>query len=693
MAINQNVYFAADSAENCVEYLTSKSEQWYSSIYRNRYLEKILTSWSYYYGGYYGENHQISFGGESGELVNLPVNHFRNFGEHILNIVTGSKPSWQCQSVNTDRKSMIQAELGNNILAYYMKDKRLERVYRKATEFAIVMGSGYVLQEWNSTKGGVAYEVELREDDPRIVSYDEQGRPVDEDGNVIHPTPVYRGDIEAKAINPLEVFFDQTKSDSELNDWYVVRTFVNKFDLIAKYPELREEILRISTEEFRFKRVTVTPYDATVDIPVYQLFHRETEALPKGRYLYYINSKIVLDDTILPYPELPIKRISHSDILGTSLGYTSLFDLIPMQEALNSVYSTVITNHHAFGVQNVLNPIGNGISITEVSGGMKWIEYDQQVGKPEALQLTKSSQESYNLIPMILKDMETLSGVNSVARGNPEASLKSGTALALIQSQALQFMNGFQQTYMQLLEDCGTFLINLLKEFADEKRVIAIAGISNTSKMKEFNNNDIDSINRVAVGVGNPLMATTAGRWQVAEQMIQMGIITTPEKILELLNTGSLENLTKSTTDQLDVVRAENEALLKGDPVIAWAMDKHSIHIREHVSVISDPVLRFDQDLVNRVTAHIMEHINLLADTDPRVLQIIGEQPLPPAGMPPQGGQPQQPTDPNQSGGMEVLDQPETQAAPGMPSPANPPQGFENLPQTPEELAMSNQGM
>lgn len=123
MIYNQKVYFAADTAENCIAYLNDKSESWYKTMYQNRYLDKILTSWSYYYGNFYTENHQITFGGESGELVNLPVNHYRNIGQHILNMITGTRPAYQCQSVNNDRKSMIQAELGNNIVAYYMKER------------------------------------------------------------------------------------------------------------------------------------------------------------------------------------------------------------------------------------------------------------------------------------------------------------------------------------------------------------------------------------------------------------------------------------------------------------------------------------------------------------------------------------------------------------------------------------------
>lgn len=1031
--MSKEVYFAKDEAKKCISYLEEKSNAWYNNIQTNRYLEKMLTSWAYYYGQFYDESHQISFGGESGELVNFPIAHFGNIGRHVLNTVTGSRPSFQCRAVNTDRKSMLQAELGNSILNYYMREARYERKLKKAAEYSIVMGTGYILTEWNSTKGGLAGEIAI--DEELIASYDEDGRPLDEEGNLLEPTPIFRGDIESRALSPLDVVFDFTKDDPELNDWYLVRTFMNKFDLAAKYPEYAEELTKMGTSAGTKKRISLSPFDESCDIPVYQFFHRETEALPKGRYLFYVNDDIILDDIALPYPSLPIQRIAPYDILGSSFGYTTMFDLIPIQDAVNSVYSTILTNHHAFGVQNILNPIGNNVKFTQVSGGLNWIEYDKEYGSPAALQLTKSSPESYNLIGTLEKVMETVSGINSVARGNPEPSLKSGTALALIQAQALQFMSGLQQNYIQLLEDSGTFIINLLKEFADEPRVVAIAGISNTNRMQQFNNDDIVSINRVVVDVGNALMqclskgtevlmydgslkkvedvevgdlvmgdnsqpktvsvtgkgveemyeiVTTkgeviyscneshimtlrycsddrrynakkgqvidisvkdylkltnshqrilmgfrtgvefekkelsvdpyilgtwlgdgdtcrtslttkdlelvkvwedyadelgmecntvekngtlrigivsgqnsgradrnvftnklkdlsllnnkhipsdyltsdrndrlellaglldtdgtladgtcfvfyqkdleiakkvqflsrslgfkatlvtseretnysngkkailskvfisgdthliptriprkkarkienrrsnpmnygftlraigedtyygftlkesprfvladctvthnshAGRWQVAENLIQMGLIKTPEKVLEILNTGNLETVTKGTTDELDVIRAENEALLKDNPVIAISIDHHAMHIREHRDVLSDPVLRQDADLVKRTLAHIQEHIVLLRETDPALLAIYGEQPIGPvAGSPPA---------PNQGENIPQTDMGETmqQAEPqqsiaGMPEPAQPPGEFENLPQTPQEL-MASQG-
>jgi len=685
--MNNSIYFAKDVPENAIAYLEDKAKTWYDIMQSNNYLDKMITSWAYYYGKFHDASHEITFSGESGELLNFPIGHYGNIGRHILNNITGSRPAFQCRAVNTDRKSMVQADLGNAILNYYAREKRFERKWKKAAEYAVVMGSGFTLTEWNSTKGGISG---YKDFDPELIySYDEYDRPLDQEGFLLEKTPIFRGDVEMRVVSPLDVVFDFTKDDSELNDWYLVRTFMNKYDLAAKFPERRAEILAIDSRSSA-RRISLSPYDETCDIPVYQFFHRSTEALAEGRYMLYLNSELCLDDVALPYPDLPVQRISAGDILGSSFGYTTLFDLIPIQDAVNSVYSTVLTNHNAFGVQNIINPTGNNVEFSQVTDGMNWIEYDKDVGPPSPLQMTKSSPESYQLISILEKVMETVSGINSVARGNPEASLKSGTALALIQSQAIQFMSGLQQNYIQLLEDSSTFVINLLKEFADEPRVIAIAGISNTSRMKQFNNNDITNINRVICDVGSALLNTHAGRWQVAEQLIQMGLITTPEKVLELLTTGSLVNMTQGTTDELDVIRAENEALVNGNPIIAISIDHHAMHIREHRGVLSDPTLRFDTELVQATLAHIQEHITLLRETDPALLAVIGEQPVGPQ----QGSPPQTQGNPNVPNAGKVADtmaQPNPGDLPGLPTPAKPPGEFQGLPQNPQEL-MAQQG-
>ena len=280
---------------------------------------------------------------------------------------------------------------------------------------------------------------------------------------------------------------------------------------MAKYPELREKISKIkSKSDQSYYRLSLSPLDETVDIPVYEFFHKRTESLPEGRYIMYLDDDTVLVDTAMPYRSLPVYSIMPSHYLGTPYGYSPMFDLLPMQDAVNSLYSTILTNNNAFGVQSILSPRGNDIRISQIEEGLNFIEYNAvvgggQSGRPEPLQLTRTAPETYNFLQMLVRDMETISGVNSVARGNPESSLKSGTALALVQSQALQFISGLQQSYVTLIENIGTGLVELLQDFARVPRVAAIVGRTNRVKMEEFSSKDIESISRVVVDVGNAL--------------------------------------------------------------------------------------------------------------------------------------------------------------------------------------------
>lgn len=717
---SNDVYFAAGEPSDLVSYLEKKSDVWFNSLVSTEYLDKIKRSWQAYYGFYYEGGHAITFGGETGELVNLPMNHFGNIASHILTMVTATRPSFQARSVNTDVKSQIQTNLANGLLEYYMRDKRLEQDLKKAVEYAIIMGSGYIKMEWNATTGEV-YDFIEPEYKPLVDEfgqelYDSEGSVVyeqDEDGNPVvlrEGVPLYTGDIVFTNLSPFDVVFDPTKSDNK-HDWQLCRSFKNKYDLIAKYPEFEEKIKALKTKsDINTSRISMTAYDETTDVPVYEFFHKPTESLPKGRYVLYLSNDIILEDTVLIYKNLPIFRIASRDILGTPFSYTAMFDLLPIQDAVNSLYSTIMTNQNTFGVQNVYVERGSDVQMEQISDGLNFIQGNPGFNPPKPLNLTNTPAEIFNFLKMLEAAMETISGVNSVARGNPESQLKSGNALALIQSQALQFISGLQQSYIQLIEDVGTNVVELLKTFAKTPRVAAIAGKSNVTYMKEFTSSDLSSITRVIVDAGNALAQTTAGRVEMASQMMQMGIITTPEQYISVINTGKLETMTEGQNKELLLVRAERERLVDGTtPVMAVLTDDHSLHIREHKSVLADPDLRMDAELVQRTLSHIQEHINILSDPNvANILTMLGQQPLAPMMPPggegappaasPQAGSPQLTQDQAAAGQAagDLASNPQAQSVSvqenmgSLPAPANPPAPFEEAPQTPEEQFKQN---
>jgi hypothetical protein len=357
-----------------------------------------------------------------------------------------------------------------------------------------------------------------------------------------------------------------------------------------------------------------------------------------------------------------------------------------------------MTNQNAFGVQNLFVPRGADIAVNTLDGAMNIIEGN---ARPEPLQLTSTPPEVFNFLNMLIQSAETISGVNSVTRGNPEASLKSGTALALVQSMSLQYISGLQQSYVKLIEDVGTAIIQILKDFAMTPKVIALVGKNNRPLLKEFTGEQISAINRVVVDVGNPLSRTTAGRVQMAEQMLQMNLIKSPEQYFQVINTGKIETIFEGEMNELLLIKSENEQMLEEKEVLVSPLDKHRLHINEHKAVLSDPDLRRDPSLVRLVLKHIEDHLNALRETDPALLQLVGEQPLPPIGMDqgPLPGQEMPSNESIQNSQMQQVMQTQggnvqagetVQAAtgqqlhvPGVPSPPPP---FENMPVTADQM-------
>lgn len=607
-------YFAAKSPEKTAADLLKKSRSYFNVLETNKYLDKIRDMFRFYYGNFdNGANaHEISFTGEQGELVRLPVNIFRNLARHIHSMITANRPILEAQSINGDYKSLSQTYLANGILDYYMKQKGLEEVVSDAAEMAVVLGSSFVKMEWNAMAG------EIHDVDPETGESE------------------YEGEIEFSLLSPLDVVVDGTKENWSSQEWVLTRSYINRYNLIAKYPEKAEDIMAIETKNATTNhRLALFSNDDTDDIAVYEFFHKKTEAMPSGRYMLFISSDIVLLDLPIPYRTIPVFRLCPASIMGTPYGYTDMYDVFPLQEAINSLYSAIMTNNNAFMVQNVFVKRGSDISTSQIAGGLNIVEGNE---KPEAIQLTGTAPETYKFVEILAGLADTQVGVSSVTKGAPEASLRSGNALALVQSMSLQFQSPFQAQYVKFLEKIGTSLLDILKDYATTPKLITLVGKNKRPLLKEFTGDMIGDIKRVSVSVGNPLARTTAGRLEIANNLLQQGLIKDPRQYNMVLETGNIENLTESDVMDMLLIQSENEWLMEGKDIYAHALDQHALHIREHRAVVSDPELRRNPDLMEKVDRHIQEHIDMLSSVRPDLLQILGEQPLQPAQTPVAGG-------------------------------------------------------
>lgn len=548
--------------------------------------------------------------GLNGEYVCLPLNHYKNLVDHLHSLITSQKFSYTPRPINSDYKSMAASVVSRGLLEYYDNDpeKRVSQERKIATKYALQFAEGWITLDWDATLG------------------EEVG--VNPDGSVRK-----QGDFVVKSFLPTDIIRD-TSSRKLRQPWYITREYVNKWDLAAKYPELAKEItaIKASEDDLSNLRLITQPDMAQSDlIPLFTLRHGKTAALPNGRFFKFLDGDTWLADGDLPYRSIHVYPVVDEEQAESCFAYTRTFHLLPLQQQLNNLASVVATNH-TLGVTNVLIPEGANVTVEQLAEGLVGFKYNPMNGmKPEALNLVNTPKEIFSMMEMLIQSMETLAGISSVNRGEVPTNLRSGSALALVAAQAIQFSSGLQESYANLVADVASGIIQLLQDFPDSARVALIAGRVNQPLLQEFKADDLAPITRVQIELANPLASTTAGRVQLAETLVQNGLVKDPQKYIMVLQTGTLEPEIEGAQAEMLYIKQENETLAKGQPCQAIKTDNHGLHISEHKAVLCNLQARQDPAVLQVTLNHITEHIQLamqLQVMEPALAQILGYAPL-----------------------------------------------------------------
>lgn len=647
------VYWAAAGPDKIASNILAKVEEQKQYVEMSGMLSELRKSFQTFYGSTYIEDIDQS-------LKAMHVNHYASYIRNIHTMVTSSRPAWEPIAVNTDLESQGDTQLAAGLLDYYMREMGLEVKLTDTVLRALFLREGWISLDWNAT-GGEVYGTNP-----------ESGQ------------PIYEGDAEIGTYTLLDVTRDtRQKYMNQKTDWKILRKYKNKWDLAAKYPEYSEKIVQLIGDdkdsaryELDLKHFAMNAKSSDADlIPTYTLYHPKTEAMPQGRMTEVCSDDIVLFDGPLPYKRPYIFPITTGKYFENNFGHSYLMDLLPLQDAIDMTVSAILTNQAANAVQNFQVPKGAAPKVTQVMDGMNVWEYDPKAGKMETMDLLKTAPEVFNFLNTLIQNGDLLSNVSQIGRGNAPANM-SGTAMALLQQQAIQSTSGVQMSYTLALEDIGSGLIELLQTFAVVPRIALITGKSKRSMLRKFTSKDLEGIGRVFVNSANPLTKTGAGRMEIANQLLQTpNMITTPEQYLGVLTTGNLEPLYQRDNAQRMLMIGENEDMMEGKPVQALLTDDHPMHILEHSSVLNSPESRQDPKVVQSVLNHIQEHMNIAQGMTPQMAMVLKQASLfqPPPQQPPPGGEMPQ-------GGNEIPqvmenENPVTQEASQtkLPEPAQPP--------------------
>jgi hypothetical protein len=649
--IADDVYWATLPPRDCVNECKERCNDYVNFLQMSGRLERWQRNYSNYYGAATAtpaSSNKIGTAGSSGEYTTIMVNDYRNLLTHLVVLTTQGRPALKAKASNTDVQSRTDTIIADTLLENALSSEHVETDLKRCVELALLYDEAFELQLWDANLGEDTF--------------------VDPDTDQV----VHAGDVDQTIFAPCDVARDvNLRSDS--NSWLIFRLQKNRYDLAAQFPAFKDEIIAAAGHDAYLPGIYTfavpNPSSNNDLVDCFLLLHKKTPALPQGRLLLYLGDEALIDGP-LPYDELPVGRIAPAEQDQTPFGYSNGNDLLSLQEGKDALMSIILSNEVTFGGQNIATKKGSGLTWSQLGEGFNLFEVADPKNDIVPLQLTKTAPEIFNFVKMLDSKQTQLSGLNDTVRGNPQDNIQSGSAMALIQAQAIQFISGLQESYTQLLETWGNHRIWIYQKYANEKRVGDIAGKANAAYMKSFmwNKDDIKSVKRVKVEVVSALSKTYAGKLTMAQDLLKSGRIDRPDEYFTVIETGRLEPLFHDELADLIMIASENEALQENTPVQALITDLHKDHILAHRSLLNDPETRINNHgLRDRVQAHILEHIQLAQSMSPIVAWATNNQlPPPPAppGLPPGAPGPGGPPQPGQA---------PRQGLPGIPGHGGPP--------------------
>lgn len=619
--MTHDIYFAKEDSEVLAAELDTRMDQWASlDSQMNNLYSGLVSSFPRNLDAYYStlggtsNRSSLDYSGVQGELVSMQVPLARTLIRQFVTLISKQRYNFEVLSNQTDANPIQTARFGKALCNSIVEKNNVDTLMEQVAERTAVLGNSFLSCVWKSDKG---YPFSRNNDD----------------------SINYSGDVHIEMHDFWDICFDYSNDNFEDLAWVLLRRKRNRHDLISQYPDLKDAIASIPAAYTQLsKNGIINNISKNEDmIWVKEFYHKPTPALPEGRFTAFASEKcIFFDELDNPYGGIPIIPFRFETIQSTCLGYPLLSSLLPSQEAFNSCMSTILTNQSAFGVQSVLVPRGAGLGLSEVTGGMNFIEYTplnaEGGGVPQPLQLTQTPVEIFNFAKDLKGLMGELSMVNDTLRGAPPPNVTSGTMAATISANALEFLSSASKNLTIGMEKTMNWVLQNYKTFATVEQLVDVVGEDGIGFTKEFKQDDLSDLKKIKIRTQSPIMNSIAGRLQLSEAvlpMLQQGQNDAINKYFSIIEGAPVDILFKSELSEQVAVSQEIDALLQGKAVIPIATDNHPLFILQYKELLYNQHVRTNSELLQHVLDLMSERIEMEQNLNPILKAMLRGQPMP----------------------------------------------------------------
>ncbi len=427
------------------------------------------------------------------------------------------------------------------------------------------------------------------------------------------------GDTVEDVLNITDFVIEPGARDAEKARWWIVR--------IGLPPKQVQAMFDLKDEPAPDAQAQATPFQRTVsglggkddsrqaDIPltaVYTLYKRPTEDDKKGAVVNVVGN-VVVETTEWPFPfkdRLNFVSIRETRRDGTWIGETVLKGGRSIQNGINHAWSNILEHLKLCGNARLAVPESMMDTIDQLTDlPAEIIPFPDQLGGGNKMDYLSPPQLPTWVLeaPDRLKnEMDDLLGVHEVSRGDAPGRVESGLAISILVEQDATPIGRFIKETATAFGRLATMALQLYEAKVKETRTAVVKTPGQPARQHKWTGKALKGQVQAEVPIDAIKPRNAAADQAMADGMMQMGLITTPEEYSKIARMPFDRDMLEALSPDVAKARRENASMDLGEVCVPEKFDDHVTHIAEHLTMMKSA----EWDLMSDETRDIFRKHN-----------------------------------------------------------------------------------
>jgi len=581
----------------------------------------------------------------SGKKPRMVINQALSVYRTELSKLTKNHPVVEVIANSDEATDLAATKVGRAVLSAVEWKFRLPALRKEIMSWVIQTGTCAHYVGWdylNDDAGEIDYTIDPATGEPafnpkRLKELEE----MEERGDVTLDKESFPlGDLDFKVYCPFQLLPDDTcRNFAQLKD--LITTEVADVDVIRSIYGKAADKIRPDTvtlgpmEERLLGRLGMAhprnqQSEQAAEIFTWWLtpgIYTRNNYLKNGMYVRWCQGQI-LDVSIFPYQDrrmpfafyqhIPAPTtiwadcvINHIRDINLEIDKT-VSQLVETKDYMANPMWRIATQHRVKG------------KVKAVAGGILKYVHSPNIPPPEPIQGFQMPGQVENLVETLRMQILEISGQSDISRGSVPTGVRSGVAVSYLQEEDDSKIAPTVDNMEQAIAYEGSLVLERVSQYYRTKRIMRFYRRDGVFDVVKFKGADLKSNTDVISQAGSAMPKSKAARQQFTLQLVELGVLTDPNKIKEMLELGEAE----PNLEDLQVAQAnrENQLMLRG--MSASTFDHRGDLVAEKENPVAIPVKKWHNHKLH-LEQHYREmssdEFDHLAVSNPEIVRLFDE--------------------------------------------------------------------